>query len=167
MNQLTEDAFYNKIVENILNNEDFNKIKQIEHHGTTRFEHSLKVSYVSYKISKLLHLNDVETARAGLLHDFFISDLNRTTKERVKETFTHPSRALETASEHFSLSDREKNIIASHMFPTYYVLPKYAESWIVILVDKVIGTYEFGVKFKYKLSYMANIFLLLFINNLK
>lgn len=167
MNQLTEDVFYNKIVENILNNEEFNKIKKIEHHGTTRFEHSLKVSYISYKISKLLHLNAVETARAGLLHDFFISKQNRTTKERIKETFIHPTRAVETASEYFDLSDREKNIIASHMFPTYYVIPKYAESWIVILVDKIIGTYEFGVKFKYKLSYTANIFLLLFINSLK
>lgn len=167
MNQLTEDVLYNEIVENILNNEEFNKIKQIEHHGTTRFEHSLRVSYFSYKISKLLHLDYRETARAGLLHDFFISDQNRTTKERFLDTFTHPTRAIKTASEHFELSDRELNIIASHMFPTYYILPKYAESWIVVLVDKIVGTYEFGVKFKYKMSYMANIFILLLLNNLK
>ena len=55
------------IVGNILDNEEFNQIKRIEHHGTTRFEHSVRVSYYSYKISKLLHLDYVETARAGLL----------------------------------------------------------------------------------------------------
>ena len=67
------DDNYLSIVGNILSNEEFNKIKKVEHHGTTRFDHSLRVSYFSYKISKFIHLDYEATARAGLLHDFFLS----------------------------------------------------------------------------------------------
>ena len=41
---VNKDNSYKRIVGNILQNEEFNKIKNIEHHGITRFDHSLKVS---------------------------------------------------------------------------------------------------------------------------
>ena len=50
-----------------------------------------------------------------------------------------------------SLSDIEKNIIWAHMFPIYVALPKYAESWVVTVTDKVVASYEFCLKFKNKL----------------
>lgn len=161
------DIEYLELIKNILSNEEFNKIKDIEHHGTTRYTHSLRVSYVSYKITKLLHLDYKEVARAGLLHDFFISDEERTFKDRFLSTFTHPKYAVENSCKYFDLSEKEKDIIGSHMFPIYYSIPKYAESWIVSLTDKVVGTYEFCMKFKYKFSYITNLFLILLLNNLK
>ena len=48
----------------------------------TRFDHSMKVSYYSYKVAKLLHLDYRQTARGGLLHDFFLSPEVRSKKER-------------------------------------------------------------------------------------
>ena len=62
-----------KIVNHILNNEEFLKIKKIEHHGISRYEHSMKVSYYSYKIAKALRLDYEQVARGGLLHDFFLN----------------------------------------------------------------------------------------------
>ena len=65
MNHILDDKEYYDIVSDIINNDEFDKIKKIEHHGITRYEHSLKVSYRAYKIAKFLKLNAYETARAG------------------------------------------------------------------------------------------------------
>jgi uncharacterized protein len=126
----------------------------------------MRVSYVSYKVAKFLHLDYEQTARAGLLHDFFLSEENRSQKEKIISTFVHPKYAIDNASYYFSLSDKEKDIIESHMFPIYHKIPKYAESWIVSSVDKVVGTYEFAHKFKYQFSYVTNFILLMLLNSI-
>lgn len=167
MSKMYKDTYYINIIKDILDNEEFNKIKYIEHHGTTRFLHSMRVAYYSYKISKAFRLDYKEVARAGLLHDFFISDMERTTKDRILSTFTHPKYAVETASKYFELNDKEQDIIKSHMFPLYISIPKYAESWIVSLVDKVVGMGEFLLHFRYKFSYAFNIYILFFISIIK
>lgn len=167
MKNIDKDIEYKEIVNHILNDDKFNKIKNIEHHGITRYEHSLKVSYYSYKISKFLKLDSEEVARGGLLHDFFLSDENRTTKDRIISTFVHPKKAVQNAEEQFSISDKEKDIIRTHMFPFNLSLPKYTESWIVNGVDKVIGFNEFCHKFGYKFAYIANVYMLFLINNVK
>ena len=66
--------FY-KIIEDILENETFQKLKLYKHHYIyTRFEHSLSVSYCSYLVCKFLKLDYTSAARAGLLHDLFFYD---------------------------------------------------------------------------------------------
>ena len=64
-------------------------------------------------------------------------------------------------------NEKERDIIRTHMFPVNLAVPKYAESWLVSLVDKVIGLTEFTHKFGYKFAYAANVYLLFFINNIK
>lgn len=161
---VNNDREYINIVNHILSNKEFDKIKDIEHHGTTRYLHSLRVSYYSYKIAKVLHLSYQDTARAGLLHDFFLSKDDRKFVERVTSTFTHPKKAVEHTSEIFDINEREEDIIKSHMFPFYVSMPKYAESWIVNSVDKVVGMLEFSKKFGYKFNYATNIALLFLFN---
>lgn len=143
---------YTNLVNPILENEEFKKIKKIEHHGITRYEHSIRVSYYSYKVSKFLRLDYENTARGALLHDFFISPEERTKTERLTSTFTHPKKAVMKSAEVFELTELERNIIHAHMFPIYCALPKYAESWVVSFTDKVVALYEFGLKFTKKLS---------------
>lgn len=167
MLNMYDDTYYINIVNDILNNEEFNKIKYIEHHGTTRFDHSMRVAYYSYKIAKFLRLDCREVARAGLLHDFFLSDMERTSKDKFLSTFTHPRYAVMNAQKYFNLSEKEIDIIKSHMFPLYTSIPKYAESWVVSTVDKIVGTFEFMSQFRYKFSYMFNIYMLFFINIVK
>ena len=154
---------YNSIVDDILDNKEFDKIRYIEHHGITRYEHSVKVSYYSYKLAKTLRLNYKSVAKGGLLHDFFISDPNASFKDKVKSTFSHSKLALKTATNSFGVSEMEADIIRSHMFPFGSTVPKYAESWLVNLVDKVIGFKEFMTKFSYKFSYTTNLLLLFII----
>ena len=154
------DENYNILIEDILKNEEFQKLENIEHHGTSRMKHSQRVSYYSYKICKKLHIDYISAARAGLLHDFFISPKERKKLERLKSVFTHPKKALNQANEYFELNDIEQNIIVSHMFPLYLSLPQYLESWVVSIVDKVVGTYEFLEKITLKHAYEPNIFVL-------
>lgn len=161
------DKKYLHITSYILENKEFNKLKDIEHHGTTRFDHSLKVSYYSYKLAKFLRLDYEAVAKAGLLHDFFLSDKERSARDRFVSTFIHPKHALKKASDEFTLSEKEKNIIRTHMFPINLALPKYMESWVVSIVDKVIGTNEFMHKFSYKLSYVMNLYIIFLINFIK
>ena len=167
MSSHKKDLQYMSIVNNILDNDEFLKIRQIEHHGISRYDHSLKVSYYSYKIAKVLHLDYEQTAVGGLLHDFFLSPENRTQKERLKSVFTHPKQAVAMARTQFELTKKEEDMIRSHMFPINLSVPKYAESWIVSLVDKCVATNEFAIKFRFRLKYAYNLFLLFAISFIK
>lgn len=157
------DENYNILIEDILENKEFLKLENIEHHGTNRLKHSKRVSYYSYKICKKMHIDYISAAREGLLHDFFFYENKSSKKDRIKSLFTHPRKALENANKHFDLNDLEQNIIISHMFPINVALPQYLESWIVSTVDKIVGTYEFLEKLSLKHIYVPNIFVLLLV----
>ena len=68
----SKDVKYIKLVQDILDNEEFSKMGEVKHHDSNRLDHSLKVSYYSYKIARKLHLDYKSVARGGLLHDFFL-----------------------------------------------------------------------------------------------
>ena len=53
------------------------------------------------------------------------------------------------------------------MFPINLSVPKYAESWVVSIVDKIVGTYEFSRKFGYKLVYATNVLMVFLLNSIK
>lgn len=167
MFNIEKDEKYYSIIEDILKNDEFKRLNNIEHHGITRYEHSVKVSYVSYKICKLLNLDYIDAARAGLLHDFFMSKEDRTFKEKFISTFVHPKIAVDNSIRVFGVNGREYDIIRSHMFPFTTSIPKYAESWAVIFADKTIGSFEFLKKFSYQFNYATNLFIIFILNYLK
>lgn len=170
MKRYKKDQEYLKIINNILNNEEFMKMKDIKHHNTTRLNHLLKVSYVSYKITKFLKLDYEQTAIGGLLHDFYDEEIDSCGNMKDKLllfTTRHPNNAVENSLRNFELTEKEINIIRTHMFPVDYKIPKYAESWIVSIVDKILSTSEFSLKFYYRLSYMLNLYLLFIFNVIK
>ena len=80
--------------------------------------------------------------------------------------FVHPYKALTNSKKYFDLTELEKDIIINHMFTTLpHKIPKYLESWIVSMVDKVIATYEFYYSYGRTLIYRYSklyILLLLF-----
>lgn len=136
---------FNCIIKKIMNNHEFMKTKNEVHHGITRYDHLVRVSYYSFLITKLLRLNYKETARAALLHDFFLDETKNDSS--IKALVKHPNYALENAKKYYQLTDREEDIIKTHMFPVTLTPPKYIESWIVDIVDDIAGVYE-----KYKSS---------------
>lgn len=161
---------YLLIIKDIIENDEFKKISNIKHHNTTRLDHCMKVSYYSYLVAKSLNLDYKDVARGGLLHDFYIdkiSDCDKLKDKLLLFSIKHPNDAVNNASSNFELTDKQINIIESHMFPVDYKLPKYAESWIVSTVDKVLSFSEFSKKFSYKLTYIANLYLLFILNIIK
>ena len=163
-----KDKEYKRIVKDILRNEEFKKLYNIEHHGISRYEHLLKISYKSYIAAKKLHLDYRSVARGGLLHDFYLDGDERSGKRKFLDTFTHPTKALETSRINFNLNEKEENIIVSHMFPTFPVLPRYKESILVNIVDKIFGfaemMREYRCKCRYGFNYTYVLFLLFMVN---
>ena len=157
---------YISIVKNILEDKEFLKLKKCNHHGTTRYKHSLNVSYNSYKLAKRFNLSYIEVARAALLHDFFNNE-HATWKDRVKATFTHPLKAENNARDKFNITEKEAKIIRSHMFPINLTLPRDKESWIVTICDKFAYFNEYFSKILYKFSFSVSIFLIIFLNFIK
>lgn len=142
--QTRRNKTYYDIVEDILDNEEYLKLKNITHHGMNRYEHNKRVSFYSYKTCKMLHLDYESAARGGALHDFFL-DVNKETKvtKRIKVLECHPTYALNNAENLFDINEKEKDIILTHMFPVVPKrVPKYLESWIVDMVDNWVGIGE-------------------------
>lgn len=167
MDKIYNDNSYLNIVDDILYNNEFKRIDGSIHHGQSRLDHSLRVSYFSYKVCKAMKLDYKKVARAGLLHDFFVTG-DLTKKERLVSAFVHPKKALENATNNFEISELEKDIIIAHMFPLIpNKIPKFLESWIVSIVDKIVAMYEFSYSYGSKAfakvpSTYAILFLLLF-----
>ena len=162
MDNFYKNREYMYLISDILENEKFLLIEECKHHGINRLEHSMRVSYYSYIITKKLRLNYIEAARGGLLHDFFLID-DLKPKQQKFCFAVHPYHSLENACSCFQLSDLEKDIIINHMFPTLpHKIPKYIESWLVCGIDKIIAIYElycsYGRSYLYK---FANIYLAL------
>ena len=144
---------FNKIIKDIVTNEEFMKLQNEVHHSTTRFDHSLRVAYEVYTKLKDNNPNYVEVTRAALLHDFFFDDdLSSSQNDRLNN---HPLIALENAKKYFDINELQENIILSHMYPLSYCLPRFKESWIVSLMDKKVTILEFK-RFGFKKSYNNN-----------
>lgn len=140
------DQEYMEIVEDLLGNEELLKLDDITHHHyTTRLLHSLYVSYVSYKLAKSMNLDYVSTARAGLLHDFFLEEREEVELlGRGSHNTVHPQIALKNAEKITNLNKIEKDIILKHMFLCTVKIrtPRYQESLIVSMVDKYCAISE-------------------------
>ena len=140
------DPEYMTIIKDLLKNEKLLKLEEITHHHyTTRLSHSLFVSYVSYKLAKSRGLDYISTARAGLLHDFFLEGRQDIEKMGLgSHNSAHPKIALKNAQEITEINEVEKDIILKHMFLCTFKggVPRFKESFIVTLVDKYCAITE-------------------------
>ena len=115
-----------------------------QHYKCTRLKHSIDVSYYSFYIAKLLKLDYISTAKAGLLHDlYYHKKTSFSFKENVKMLRSHPKEALKNAMEICDLNDMERDIIKRHMWLITLKPPKYKEGYIVTFVDKYCAAKEF------------------------
>ncbi len=140
------DREYMSIVGDLLKNKDLLKLDNITHHRyTTRLTHSIFVSYVSYKITKARGLDYISTARAGLLHDFFLEERGEVELLGMgSHNSAHPKIALKNAEKLTEINELEKDIILKHMFlcTLKSKMPLFKESFIVSMVDKYCAISE-------------------------
>lgn len=152
-NEWRTDSEYVSLVEDLLAQPAVKKLANYtQHHHSNRLQHSIAVSFDSYKIAKRMHLNYRNVARAGLLHDLFYYDWRTTKFDLGTHAFIHPRVALRNAEKITPLNDMEKDIILKHMFGTTMAVPRYWESLIVSLVDDFEAEHEFFSPLRAKLA---------------
>lgn len=138
-----KDTEYLSYVEDLLETEEVQKLSEfVQHMHSTRLEHSVSVSYYSYKLAKRWHGDARATARAGLLHDLFYYDWRTTKFDEGSHAYMHPRIAVKNAEKITELSDLERDIIIKHMWGATIAPPRYKESYIVTMVDKYCAVKE-------------------------
>ena len=142
----TEEYF--EFVKDLLNDEIVQEMKNFRHHySTTCYQHCINVSYYNYLVCKKLGLNSKSAARAGMLHDLFLYDwrVEKRKHGEMPHGMRHPKIALQNAKEHFDIDKREEDMIVKHMWPLTIKLPKYAESYVIVAVDKYSAVMEWSM----------------------
>ena len=128
----------------LLETPQVNSMKQWRHHfSVTCYEHSLFVSYVSFRLARYFGWDYRAAARAGLLHDLYLYDPADRSAHPGIQCLDHPEFALRNAVALCpDLSDKERNAIVSHMFPLAVHLPRCREALVVNLADNICATLE-------------------------
>ncbi|MDD5888384.1 MAG: HD domain-containing protein [bacterium] len=162
MLDFSNEEFYN-LIKPIECHEEYQNLKNIKHHGITRYDHSYRVAYYSYIITKTFGLDYKETTQAALLHDFFSDDVAH--KNPIARLSQHPKYAVKNAQRIINLSEKQIDIIETHMFPITFTPPKYLESWIVDIIDDIASIYERGLGLrKYCKTAAIALYTLIFMN---
>jgi HDIG domain protein len=116
----------------------------LQHGKVTVFEHSVAVAVLCLQIADRLSVK-VDSAsfiKGALLHDYFLYDWHIPDKSHRLHGFTHAKCACRNAERDFKLNEIERNMICSHMFPLTPTLPKYRESVILCIADKICAVQE-------------------------
>lgn len=129
----------------ILNSGGMQREKQFLQHGNINvYNHSVRVACMAVYLAERFGLSVDRRAlvRGALLHDYFLYDWHVPDKSHRLHGFTHAQRALQNASRDFQLSERERDIIGKHMFPLNLQPPRYRESVLVCIADKLSAAAE-------------------------
>lgn len=106
------------------------------------YEHTLRVSFDSYKIAKKFGWDYEAAAIGGILHDFYDKPWQTKKEQKTpflkKHGFVHAEQARKNALKYFpdKMNPKIEDIIKKHMFPLNRRLPKYKESWLITIIDK-------------------------------
>lgn len=141
MNIEKEKKYIDKYLEyagDLLSDDAVKGMAKYHHHKaiTTHF-HSLYVSYTVLKMAENLKLENArEITRAALLHDFYLYEWYTEKHEELHITY-HPKQSVKNIEAHFGkMTDMQKNMVLSHMFPTCVEMPKSIGAWLLTLADK-------------------------------
>ncbi len=149
-----EDWF--NIVKPILLTKEFQVRRMFSHHKESVWDHSIDVSYKSYVLAHAFRCSTYKASIGGLLHDFYphcwryskrleqydssyLDGLYDKKKFFKKHGFVHAKEASINYLKYFKEYEDEivTDCIEKHMFPLNIRLPKYKESWIVTISDKI------------------------------
>ncbi len=118
-------------------------VQYIQHGDKSTYDHCLSVAYTAFLMNRRLHIGADEESlvKAALLHDYFLYDWH--TKGDHLHGYHHPEIAGENAKKDFDISDKEKMMIETHMWPlTLLHMPRSREAWILTAADKICSTKE-------------------------
>ena len=129
----------------ILKSANMQKEKKFLQHGKVSvYTHSVRVAVLSLFLAELLRVkvNEEAMMRGALLHDYFLYDWHEKDDSHRWHGFSHARAALKNAKKDFQLGEIEQDVIQKHMFPLNLKPPKYKESALVWLADKLSALEE-------------------------
>lgn len=136
-------GLYRDAVQDLLDSPDVQKLcEHTQHMSTCRLQHSINVSYYSFRLARIFRVDDRAAARAGLLHDLYYYDFRNAELTCRQHSDLHPRIALQNARSVTSLSAAEEDIILTHMWPMAGSAPRNFEGYIVTFADKVCASLE-------------------------
>lgn len=154
MKHPVDDTLFCEILREVSSSGRYAEMKNYySHSDITVYAHSIAVARAAYeKAAKRGKKYDLRAlVRGALLHDYYLYDWHDPNKGFRWHGFKHHRFALANAERDFDLSEKEKNIIYSHMFPlTFWCLPRSREAWLVSFTDKKIAWRETMKKYKDK-----------------
>ena len=137
---------YLPLVEDLLADPAVRSMDALPQHApeVSCLRHSLLVSYLSFQVCRFWGLDERAAARGGLLHDLYLYNwLDKSTHPDRNHAFEHPRVALANARARFSLTEKEADIILTHMFPLTITRPYGClESLVVSTMDKLCAVAE-------------------------
>ena len=116
----------------------------LQHGAVSVFEHSVNVACLCLWLAFLMKctVNYGALVKGALLHDYFLYDWHVPDASHRLHGFTHPGQAVKNAERDFGLSVIERDMIRTHMFPMTPVPPRYRESRILCMADKIAAAQE-------------------------
>lgn len=143
MKNTDHDKEFISIIEPLLEKEMVLDLENYTQHlFQSRLEHSLAVSYYSYRIGRKLGINYVAMARGGLLHDLFHYDRKKDNIQIESHCWMHPRLALMNARQITEVTPLEEDIIVNHMMGSTLDRTRSKEAFIVSMVDKYLAMSE-------------------------
>lgn len=135
---------YLDCIKDLIDIKDVQELREFSQHlKTSRFQHSLNVSYYSFLLARKFHLDAYSIARGGLLHDLYFYDWReKDTRPEGRHCSIHPQIALENAKKACAINPVMEDCIVHHMWPMTVHCPKTKEGWIVQAVDKYCAVSE-------------------------
>ena len=150
---------FEQITCDIINDLEFQQTRNFVHHGgdNSVYDHSVATAKTAYALAHSFGMDTERVrsvTRAALLHDFFgydwhsdwfktyLQQFSGWQRFRHMHAFIHGDIAADRADARFGLNARQRNAIASHMFPLSFSLPRNSEAWIITLADKVVASRE-------------------------
>ncbi len=111
----------------------------LQHGGVSTYAHSVAVAEMCLLLVRKFHIgvDDRSLVRGALLHDYFLYDWHKPHGGDGPHAFFHARQALRNASRDFELNEIERDMILRHMFPLNITPPRYRESVILCLADKI------------------------------
>ncbi len=133
-------------VKELLKNPEVRRMSEFTmHRGKSTLEHVLAVAKTSFRIADRLGLDIDEKAlaRGAILHDLYLYTFFDSDISAFRHGIGHPETALQNARKIVNLTEKEENIIRSHMWPlTPFHPPRSKEAFLVMLADKICATKE-------------------------
>ncbi len=147
-----QNRFFRDILAEVREKTRLDEMKQyLSHSDISVYTHAVKVAYTAYRFAVKYNIPcDLRAlVRGGLLHDYYLYDWHDPNKGFRWHGFKHHRFALANAERDLPLTRRERNIIASHMFPlTFWSVPRCREAWMVTVADKIVASEETARKYR-------------------